>query len=155
MANGETPHISPTATNVLAMLAVGVSVVSYLLQPTARDIERLSARLDRHESLPGHPKVLSEVANVRAGLDTLRATIAGNDRNFLGLHDGLDHRMLEAVRELQLVEDRQLSNMEREARMDESIRNMDKSMPPLAEQMATVQARLAAAMTRIDMLEHR
>jgi len=132
-------HLSSTGTNAIALLAVVVSILSYVQSmPTFREIERINKSIDEHHGLPGHAGVLSQVAEIRTGLAAIKTSLKDEDRRLNELRDAsqrtgrLDNHSVKA-----------------EARMSETLRILGLSVPPLSDRMSTVEANLKALEFRI------
>ena len=147
MADENGRHLSPMAGNVLALLAVLVSIYSAIQSmPTGREFERLWKSIDEHHGLPGHAGVLAQVARNKEQITGVVTVQTDTSRRIDELKATLD-----------MIQARQVTNQERESRMDENLRHVDMSVPPLSDRLATTEANVRALMASFETLrrEHK
>ena len=150
MAGERESHVSPTLSSVIGGVAVLISLGSVLMSmPNGRDIVRID---DTLKLLTAEASTMtSTTAKNMAALDTLRAQIEGNDRVFVNLHANLSSKVDSLGDNLESVRKQQIINQEREARMDEALRILDSSVPPMASRLSTLEAKMEASMRTIDL----
>jgi len=134
VADGNGQHVSSNVSALVGLAAAGVAVVTFLLAPNTRDIDRIWTSLTAHDHLDGHPGVLSQVAKNSAQLTAIGIQIVEIGRRIDELKAQADE-----------IKSSQVVNQEREARMDEHLRNIGLSVPPLSDRLSTVEARMGVA----------
>ena len=143
MADDAPRHISPTASSWVSvagmMLALGSIAVAL---PNRSEIDRLWKSVDEHHALIGHAGVVSQTAAHTAELESVKTS-----------QRDMSRRITELKTLVETMRARQIANQERGSRMDEALRHVDLSVPPLSDRLATTEANLKAAMTAIDMLQ--
>ena len=145
---------------LVAVVSLAFGALSlYQSVPTTRELEDIKASVARlhtdalsdtaawqrsvkaHEKIVGHAGVVAQVATAAAEIAGVKGILAD------------EHARVERLAaEVRLLEQHQYDDQGRSSRLDESMRHVDLSVPPLSERLATVEANLKAFSARLDVL---